>query len=96
MTVNSEDSLRKHLDAVDRLERRAKRTSAFAGLIAVLMYGSFFYLAGKADIRMVLIFVVVTLGMHISLAINVAYRGMTQMTNTILKAIELSAKDSQS
>ena len=95
MTDNTADSLRKHLDAVDRMERKLKLTSIFAGLITAFMYISFFYLAGKAALPLVLIFVVVTIGMHVSLGIVNVHRSMAQMTNTILKAIELSARDSQ-
>ena len=97
MTVNAEDSLRKHLDAVDRLERRFWRTSAFAAVVAVFSYGSFFYLNGKgADIRLILDFVVVTNAIGTALISNVLHYRMTSLANTILKAVELSAREPRS
>ena len=92
MTTNTDDTLRKHLDAVDRMERKFKWTTAFAGVVGVFTYGSFFYLAGKADIRLVLAFVVVTLSMGIAMAANALHLRVAQMANRILKAIELSSR----
>ena len=92
MTANTEDALRKHLDAVDRMERKLKWSTAFAGVVAVFIYGSFFYLAGKADIRLVLIYVVVSLSMAIAMAANALHLRIAQVGNRILKAIELSTR----
>ena len=93
MSDNTEDSLRKHLDAVDRIERKFRRSLALAGVSSLVAYGSFFYLLGKADIRLVLGFVVVALSMGTATAATGLHYRMTQMTNAILKAIELSARD---
>ena len=96
MSANTEDSLRKHLDAVDRIERRFKRVLVFAGLSTIVAYGSFFYLSSKgADIRQLLSFVVVTSAMGSALAATGLHYRMMQMTNAILKAIELSVRDRQ-
>src|SRR5215467_10410634 len=92
MSANTEDTLRKHLDAVDRMERKFKITTAFAGIVALFTYGSFFYLAGRADIRLVLIFAVVSLTICIAGAANALHLRIAQVTNTILKAIELSSR----
>ena len=94
MSVTPKDSLRRHLDYVDRQERKFKWTMAFAGLVAVFMYGSFFYLAGKrADIYLMLDFVVVTTAITIAATAQGLHLRMTQLTNRILKAIELSAAE---
>ena len=92
MTVKNEDTLRKHLDAVDRMERKFKMTTAFAGVVAFFTYGSFFYLSGKADIRLVLVFAVVSLSIGMAGAANALHLRIAQMTNVILKAIELSSR----
>ena len=92
MSGNNEDTLRKHLDAVDRMERKFKITTAFAGLVALFTYGSFFYLAGRADIRLVLIFAVVSLSIGMAAAANALHLRLAQMTNAVLKAIELSSR----
>lgn len=94
MSANSEDTLRKHLDAVDRIERRFKRLLVLAGLSSIVAFGSFFYLSSKgADIRQLLTFVVVTSAMGSAAAATGLHYRMTQMTNAILKAIELSARE---
>jgi len=96
MTANSEDALRKHLDAVDRLERKFTRTKIFAALVTVFIYGSFFYLSAKgAEIHLMLTFVVLTLTMQTALVTQTLHQIVAQMTNTVLKAIELSSRDSQ-
>ena len=94
MAVNPEDSLRKHLDAVDRLERKFKWGKALGAFSAVVSYVSFFILASKhEDIYLVLGFVVVTHAITIGLAQVTAHLTITQFTNRILKAIELSAAE---
>jgi len=92
MTGNTDDTLRKHLDAVDRMERKFRWTTALAGVSTLVAYGSFFYLAGKADIRLVLIFVVVSLSMGTAAAANALHLRIAQMANRVLKAIELSSR----
>jgi hypothetical protein len=94
MSPDTEDTLRKHLDAVDRIERRFKRVLVFAGLSSIVAYGSFFYLSAHgADIRMLLTFVVVTSAMGSAAAATGLHYRLMQMTNAILKAIELSVRD---
>jgi hypothetical protein len=95
MNVKNEDALRKHLDAVDRMERKFKLTTALAALTVVVGYGSFFYLAGRADIRLVLMFVVVSLSAGMAAVANALHLRIAQTANRILKAIELSARDSE-
>jgi hypothetical protein len=95
MPAKSEDTLRKHLDAVDRMERKFKWTTVFAAVVTVFIYGSFFYLAGKADLRLVLIYVVVSLSMAIGMAANALHFRIAQMTNKVLKAIELSSRQQE-
>ena len=92
MTVKNDDTLRKHLDAVDRLERKFKITTGFAGVVTVFTYGSFFYLSGTADIRLVLVFAVASLSIGTALAANALHLRVAQMANRILKAIELSSQ----
>jgi hypothetical protein len=95
MSANAEDTLRKHLDAVDRMERKSKITTAFAGVVAVFTYGSFFYLSGTADIRLVLVFAVASLSIGTALAANALHLRVAQMVNRILKAIELSLRQQE-
>jgi hypothetical protein len=95
MSANTEDSLRKHLDAVDRMERKFKMTTALAASAVVVGYGSFFYLADKADIRLVLIFAVVSLSAGTAAAANALHLRIAQVANRILKAIELSSREGQ-
>jgi len=92
MSINTEDTLRRHLDAVDRMERKFKITTAFAGVVAFFTYGSFFYLASRADIRLVLVFAVVSLSIGMAGAANALHLRIAQTANRILKAIELSTR----
>jgi hypothetical protein len=92
MSANTEDTLRKHLDAVDRMERKFKISTAFAGVVAVFTYASFFYLSTKDDLRLLLVFAVVSLTIATALQANALHLRVTQMANRILKAIELSSR----
>jgi len=92
MPAHTEDTLRKHLDAVDRMERKFKWTTAFAGVVAVFTYGSFFYLSSKDSVRLVLPYAVLSITMAVAAAANALHLRVAQMTNRILKAIELSSR----
>jgi hypothetical protein len=97
MAVTPEDSLRKHLDYVDRQERKFKLTTVFSGLVMVFTFGSFIRLATKhEDIYLVLIFVVVNTAIMVAAAAQGVHLRMTQLTNRVLKAIELAAAERKS
>ena len=96
MTVSAEESLKKHLDAVDRLERKFKFTRAFAAVVAVFIYGSFFYLSSKrADLYLVLTYLLLAITMQVALVTQVLHLHVATMTNRVLKAIELAARESK-
>ena len=96
MTVSAEESLKKHLDAVDRLERKFKFTRAFAAVVAVFIYGSFFYLSAKrTDLYLVLTYLLLAITMQIALVTQVLHLHVATMINRVLKAIELAARESK-
>ncbi len=96
MSANTEDSLRKHLDAVDRIERRFKRKLAFAAgcrassataLSSICQRRRRTFANARLRRRDVG-------DGHGAAATGLHYR-IAQMTNTILKAIELSSRERQ-
>ena len=94
MSANTEDTLRQHLDAVDRYERKHKWIWRGASVVGMSLYAAFFYLAVhegstprvRALFGMMLAFV-------FAAAINGLYFHITHMTNRILKAIELLTRE---
>ncbi len=94
MSANTEDTLRQHLDAVDRYERKHKWIWRGASVVAMSLYAAWFYLTvhegGTPRVRllfgMMLAFVAAA-------AINGLYFHITHMTNRILKAIELLTRE---
>ena len=95
MSANTEDTLRQHLDAVDRYERKYKRTFVGAGVACMILYAAFFYFAvhdeGGSQRGRVLF------GLMLAFAfagtVNGLYFHITRMTNRILKAIELLSRE---
>ena len=95
MSANTEDTLRQHLDAVDRYERKHKRLWIGAGIVCMSLYAAFFYFAvhdqGRTQRVGVLFGLMLAFGA--AAAINGLYFHITHMTGRILKAIELLTRE---
>jgi hypothetical protein len=96
MPANIEDNtLRQHLDAVDRYERKYKRNWIGAIVVCMSLYAAFFYFAVHDEGRTQPVGVLFGLMLAFAFAgaINGLYFHITRMTNRILKAIELLARE---
>ena len=95
MSANTEDTLRQHLDAVDRYERKYKWTFISAGVACMSLYAAFFYFAVHDDgsTQRVRVLFGLMLAFGFAGAINGLYFHITRMTNRILKAIELLTRE---
>jgi hypothetical protein len=97
MSAKTQDTLRQHLDAVDRYERKYKRTFVGAGVAWASLYAAFFYLAvhDKGSTQRVGVLFGLMLAFAFAAAINGLYFHITRMTNRILKAIELLTQEAK-
>jgi len=94
MSANTEDTLRQHLDAVDRYERKHKRLWIGAGVVGMSLYAAFFYLVvHEGGTQRVGVLFGLMLAFSAAAAINGLYFHITHMTNRILKAIELLTRE---
>ena len=95
MSADTENTLRKHLDAVDRYERKYKWTFIGAGVACMSLYAAFFYFAvhDEGGSQRVRVLFGLMLAFAFAGAINGLYFHITRMTNRILKAIELLARE---
>jgi hypothetical protein len=96
MSAKPEDSLRQHLDAVDRYERKHKWIWRGSSVVAMSLYAAWFYLTvhegGTPRVRLLF---GMTLAFIAAAAINGLYFHIAHMTNRVLKAIELSSRESK-
>jgi len=94
MSANTEDTLRQHLDAVDRYERKYKRIWIGAGVVGMSLYAAFFYLAvHEGSTQRVRALFGMMLAFVAAASINGLYFHISRMTNRILKAIELLRRE---
>ena len=97
MPADTKDTLRQHLDAVDKYEHKYKRTFMSAVVIWMSMYAAFFFFAvhDKGGSQRVSVLFGLMLAFAFAGAVNGLYLHITRMTNRILKAIELRTPESK-